>query len=291
MTPAPIKILSWNVNGLRSIIKKGTLEELVQLESPDVLCLQEIRCPEAYAHQTLQTLFGNIYPCILVNVSKERKGYSGTAILSRLSFDPDTITDHVHYDLLGISTEEEQAALNREGRMITLNCPKEKLTVVCCYTPNAGQGKLDRLPYRINTWDPAFQKHIQLLLEQRIKTKGTVVVCGDLNVAHQDIDIYKPDAAHAKHAGFTPEERTSFDTFLKSSHLIDTYRALHPDTRAYSWWSNFGQARARDHGWRIDYILLHGPGKDHGKSRIQSADILTTVTGSDHAPVRLSLTL
>lgn len=280
-----MKILSWNVNGLRSIVKKGTLEQLVQQEDPDVLCLQEIRCPEAYAQQTLQTLFGKPYPHILVNVSKERKGYSGTAVLSRLSLDPDS----VHHDLLGITTDEDKQALNREGRMITMQCPKEKLTLVCCYTPNAGQGKLDRLPYRVNTWDPAFQKHVQSLLSA--KPKHTLVVCGDLNVAHQDMDIYKPDAAHAKHAGFTPEERASFDAFLTSSHLIDTYRALHPDTQAYSWWSNFGQARARNHGWRIDYILLHGPGKDRGKNRIREADILTTVTGSDHAPVRLTLGL
>lgn len=260
-----MKIISWNVNGIRAIHKKGALDALIDAEAPDVLCLQEIRCNDAVAQKEIRERYlDKGYPHVYTNTSKLRKGYSGTAILSKVP------ARHVAYDLPDDDTQE--------GRLIVATF--DALTVACVYVPNSGQGDLKRLPYRIDTWEPR-----QRALFAKLQKAQPLVVCGDLNVAHTELDIHNP-SRNRKHAGFTQEERQAFDALLQKTQLCDTFRTLHPNTVKYSWWSNFGNARQTNKGWRIDYILA-----SCAASRIQHADILTHVMGSDHAPVTATLAL
>lgn len=249
-----LKLISWNVNGLRAQVRKGFLEKLEALD-PDILCLQEIKLSEGQLELDLEH-YEEYY-----NYA-ERKGYSGTAIFTKKK--PLSVT-------YGIGIPEH----DQEGRVITMAF--ESFILVTCYTPNSKRG-LERLDYR-QVWEDAFLAYLKKLEEDK-----PVVVCGDLNVAHNDIDLANPASNH-KNAGFTDEERAKFNQLLDNG-FIDTFRYFHPDeTEAYTWWSNFANSRARNIGWRIDYFLA----SEALKPRLISASIHADVMGSDHCPVELQL--
>lgn len=242
-------VASWNVNGLRAALRKKTLQGYITESSPTILCLQEIKCDDAVARECLST-FKDTHPFAYFNTSKSKKGYSGTAVLSKV--EPSSVL----YDLPNHKD-------NDEGRVITARFDELGCTLVTVYTPNSGQ-QLERLEYRTGTWDTAFADHIHGL-QKRQKMHG-VVLCGDLNVARTSLDIYNPKLT--KSAGFTEVERERFESILARSKLIDTFRHLHPTTLKYSFWSNFGKTkdpqnadalltpRQANRGWRIDYVLV-----------------------------------
>ena len=249
-----VKLVSWNVNGLRAAVKKGFLE-FVQQESPDVLCLQETKMKEGQLTLDLPGYHQYFY-------SAERPGYSGTALFSKV--EPLCVTR-------GIGVTEHDT----EGRVLTAEY--EDYFLVCVYTPNSGR-ELARLPYRVQ-WEEAFRTYLTGLRQR----KG-VVVCGDMNVAHEEIDLKNPKPNRGN-AGFTDEERQCFSTLL-SSGFIDSFRYFYPDkTGAYSWWSYLYHARDNNAGWRIDYFLV----SEDMAPRMADSLILKDVYGSDHCPVALLL--
>jgi exodeoxyribonuclease-3 len=261
-----LKIISWNVNGIRSIMKKNNLYELIEKEKPNIICFGEtkISCPFIDTEEELKKkIRGYRYrywsPCLVKN------GYSGTAIFSKKK--PINVT----YGL-------GNSSIDNEGRVITLEF--EKFFLLHVYTPNSGQG-LKRLDYRVETWDVEFRKFVKNLN----KTKP-VIVTGDLNVAHQEIDIHNPKG-NLKNSGFTKEERESFDKLLQDTKMFDTYRELNPEGKDYSFWTYLFNSRKKNKGWRIDYFLL--PQKN--KKWVKKSEILTDVMGSDHAPVKLELSI
>ena len=249
-----MKLVSWNVNGLRACLKKGFAESVAALDA-DVICLQEIKMsPEHY----MEVLPG--YEAIFN--SAEKKGYSGTGVLTRVPMLSHTT---------GIGVDEH----DHEGRVIT--CEFEDFYLVCCYTPNS-QNELRRLDYRMR-WEDDFRAYLKKLDE-----KKPVVLCGDLNVAHEEIDLKNPRTNHFN-AGFTDQERGKFSELLAAG-FIDTFRYFYPDkTGAYSWWSYIGGARSRNAGWRIDYFVV----SQRLKERLVSATIHDQIMGSDHCPVELVL--
>ncbi len=253
----PLKIWSWNVNGIRSCLGKG-FRRAVQRHRPDILCLQETRVDR----ETAASLGLPEYPYIRFHAAR-KKGYAGTAVFS--SVEP------IHLSFgLGNGFPEE------EGRVMT--CEYESFFLVNAYVPNS-QNELRRLPYRIGEWEPALRKHLADLQQRK-----PVVYCGDLNVAHREIDLARP-SANRRSAGFTDEEREAFDRLLDLG-MVDSFRALHPDQRdAYSWWSYRGGARSRNVGWRIDYVVLSESLRD----RLKEAFIRSEVEGSDHCPVGVCL--
>lgn len=251
-----MKLVSWNVNGIRAALGKGMAEKIDAL-APDVLCLQEIKArPEQVSDLWLAS-----WPHAVWNPA-ERPGYSGTLILSRTQ--PLSLTK-------GIGVPE----MDTEGRVCTAEYAD--FFLVCCYTPNSQDG-LARLPFRMQ-WDKAFRDYVGTLA-----TKKPVVFCGDLNVAHEEIDIARPDTNHFS-AGFSDEERAGFSELLAAG-FADTFRRLHPDERdRYSWWSFRGGARARNVGWRIDYFCV----SENLLPRVEAAEIHPDIMGSDHCPVSLVL--
>ncbi|MBC53328.1 MAG: exodeoxyribonuclease III [Gammaproteobacteria bacterium] len=252
-----MRLISWNVNGIRAAVKKDFLSKLPELK-PDVLCLQETKAQD---EQVLAAL-GDKHGFQVVPHSAVKPGYSGTAILSRrqpLSVD------------FGLDIEQH----DQEGRVITAEF--EDLFLVTVYTPNSGS-ELKRLEYR-EQWDRDFQKHVE-----QLEIKKPVIICGDLNVCHQPIDIARPDANYNKSAGYTQIEIDGITNLLKAGY-IDSFRHLYPDTVKYSWWSMRGGARARNVGWRLDYFLV----SEKLAGRIKGAEILNDVYGSDHCPVVLEL--
>jgi exodeoxyribonuclease III len=251
---AAVKLVSWNVNGLRSILKKNFLEFLAD-ESPDILCLQETKaCPEQVpaAWPAEYTAHWN---------SAEKKGYSGTVILTREK--PLKVTE-------GIGKSEH----DREGRVVTAEYPGFLLVNV--YVPNS-QRELTRLPYRM-AWDADFLAYLR-----KLEKRKPVVFCGDLNVAHTEIDLTNPKA-NVKNHGFTPEERAGFTAFVEAG-FIDTFREFEKGPGHYTWWSPMGGARTRNVGWRIDYFLI----SKRLRPKLRSAFIRPKVTGSDHCPVGIEL--
>ncbi len=248
-----MKLISWNVNGLRAVYKKGFSEVFDALDA-DIFCLQETKMQEGQLEL-------NLPGYIQFWCSAERKGYSGTAVFTKK--EPLSVSYN-----LGIEEHDQ------EGRVITLEF--EDFYFVCVYTPNSGS-ELKRLDYRMD-WDDAFRTYVGELDE-----KKPVVVCGDLNVAHNEIDLRNPET-NRRSAGFTDEEREKF-TMLLDSGFSDSFRFLYPDTVKYSWWSYRTRARERDAGWRIDYFLV----SDRIKSKIEDALILNEIEGSDHCPVGLIL--
>lgn len=251
-----LKLMSWNVNGLRAQVRKGFLDKLEEL-NPDILCMQEIKLSEGQLTLDLPD-YEQYY-----NYA-ERKGYSGTAIFTKKK------PLDVQYGI-GMAEHDD------EGRVITMEFPS--LYLVTVYTPNSKRA-LERLDYR-QVWEDAFLTYLKKLEE-----KHPVVVCGDLNVAHQDIDLANP-ATNRKSAGFTDEERAKFNQLLDHG-FIDTFRYFYPDrTEAYTWWSNFAKSRERNIGWRIDYFLV----SQALEKQLVSAAIHDDVMGSDHCPVELVLSL
>ena len=251
---ARVKLISWNVNGLRAVLKKNFLEFLAD-EKPDVLCLQEIKCTPDDVEQLWPAHYTTYWNCA------EKKGYSGTAIFTKTR--PLAVTNH-----LGIAEHD------REGRVITAEY--DDFHLVNVYTPNSKR-ELERLPYR-QTWDVAFLKHLKKLE----KTKP-VIFCGDLNVAHTEIDLANPKANVRNH-GFTIEERNGFTAFV-SAGFVDSFREFEKSGGHYSWWSPMSGARSRNVGWRIDYFLLSAA----LRPRLKKARILPDVMGSDHCPVVIEL--
>ncbi len=249
-----MKLLSWNVNGLRAVLKKNFLEFLAA-EDPDILCLQETKCAPA----DVEPVWPGHYS-VCWN-SAEKKGYSGTAIFSKTA--PKKVT-------LGIGHDHH----DREGRVITAEFAEFFLVNV--YVPNS-QRELTRLPYR-QEWDRDFLAYLKGLE----KTKP-VIFCGDLNVAHTEIDLANPKA-NVKNHGFTPEERAGFTKVVESG-FVDTFREFEKGGGHYSWWSPMGGARSRNVGWRIDYVMISRA----LRPKLKRAYILPKVLGSDHCPVGIEL--
>ena len=247
-----MKLISWNVNGLRACVQKGFLEYFQQVDA-DVFCIQESKLQEGQIDLDLPGYHQYWNYAV-------KKGYSGTAMFTKQ--EPLSVS-------YGIGMEEH----DQEGRVITAEFPE--YYVVTVYTPNS-QNELARLPYRMQ-WEEDFLAYLKKLEE-----KKPVIFCGDLNVAHREIDLKNPKT-NRKNAGFTDEERAKFSHVLESG-FIDTYRYFYPDQEGvYSWWSYRFKAREKNAGWRIDYFIVSESLKD----RLVSASIHTEVTGSDHCPVEL----
>lgn len=252
-----MRFVSWNVNGIRAAIKKDFLSSLAAMDT-DVICLQETKAQDEQVMEALSELSG--YQ-IFAN-SAVKKGYSGTAIITRRE------PLSVRYDL---GMEEH----DQEGRVIAAEF--DDFFLVTVYTPNSGS-ELKRLAYR-QTWDREFLAYLERLEEEK-----PVIVCGDLNVAHRDIDLARPKPNYNKSAGYMQEEIDGFD-HLVNAGFIDTFRHQHPEKIKYSWWSYRAGAREKNVGWRIDYFLSSPALRE----RIRHADILDQVFGSDHCPVLLDL--
>ncbi|MGJ8738756.1 exodeoxyribonuclease III [Zobellia laminariae] len=253
-----MNIISWNVNGIRAITKKDFFKDIETLD-PDILCLQETKAQDNEVEKTLATLTEKYH--ISYN-SAEKKGYSGTAILSKTA--PISITKD-----MGV------AAHDNEGRVLCAEF--ENFYLVNVYTPNSGQG-LKRLDYR-KTWDADFLDYIKNLEKNK-----PVITCGDFNVAHQAIDLKNDKSNYDKTAGYTQVEIDGM-THIINAGFVDSFRYLHPDEIAYSFWSYRFKSRERNTGWRIDYFLLSTALKD----KIKAAAILTDYYGSDHCPIRLEI--
>lgn len=253
-----MKILTWNVNGLRSVLSKGkdgsksdynVIQYLIDEYDPDIICLQETKCPE--------DLNPNIaMPFQKILSSKTRKGYSGVAVFSK------QIPLKVYTDF----------PENEEGRVIIIEY--ERFFVINTYTPNSKQD-LSRLHYRVNIWEPLIRETVN-----KLQKKKPIIYVSDFNVAPTAIDIHTVKG-HERAHGFTIEERTAFAELLETCNLVDTYRDLHSNDQKYTWFSNFAKSRERNKGWRIDHILV----SKKLQPKVNSVDILSNVYGSDHIPV------
>ena len=251
-----MKLISWNVNGIRACVNKG-FKDFFKETDADIFCIQETKCQKGQIDLEFEGYksYWN---------SAERKGYSGTAIFTKK--EPQSV-------FYGIGIEEHDL----EGRVITLEF--DKYYIVTIYTPNSKR-ELERLDYR-QIWEDEVRKY---LLD--LRKKKPVIMCGDLNVAHEEIDLKNPKTNRGN-AGFTDEERAKMTELLKSG-FVDTFRYLYPDkTDAYSWWSYMGKAREKNIGWRIDYFLV----SENIKDKIKDAIIYPEVMGSDHCPVGLIIDL
>ncbi len=250
-----MKLISWNVNGIRSVLKKGFLD-FVEHEKPDVICLQEVKAHSSDVDMELSDYHHYWNAC------EERHFYSGTAIFTKTK-------------PLSVTCGLGMAKHDGEGRVLTAEY--KDFYLVNCYTPNSKRD-LSRLSYRAQEWDPAFLKYVKGL-----EKKKPVIFCGDLNVAHNEIDLTHPATNHKSH-GFTDEERAGFEKIVKGG-FIDTFREFTKEGGHYTWWSQFHNCRKRNIGWRIDYFLV-SPAL---RSRVKKSYILPEVLGSDHCPVALLL--
>lgn len=249
-----MKLISWNVNGLRAVMKKD-FEGIFEAMDTDVLCLQETKMQAGQLDYDPEGYYA------YYNYA-EKKGYSGTAVYTRIK--PLNVT-------YGIQEDEH----NTEGRVIT--CEYDDFFLVCLYTPNS-QPELKRIDYRMQ-WEDDFREYLKMLDETK-----PVVLCGDLNVAHKEIDLKNP-SANRKNPGFSDQEREQFTNLLDAG-FIDSFRELHPNAiDRYSWWSYRANARSRNTGWRIDYFVV----SERLRNAIEAADILDQVLGSDHCPVMIKL--
>lgn len=249
-----MKLISWNVNGLRAVYKKGFMEFFKEVNA-DIFCIQETKVQEGQIELELKGY--NQY----FNYAN-RKGYSGTAIFTKNT--PEEVTK-------GIGIKEH----DQEGRIITLKF--KKFYLVNCYTPNSGR-ELARLDYRM-TWEEAFKQYLENLDKDK-----PVILCGDLNVAHKEIDLKNPKT-NRKNAGFTDEEREKMTNLLNSG-FTDSYRYLYPNREnSYTWWSYMGNARAKNVGWRIDYFLT----SNRISKNIRESYIYDKILGSDHCPIGLEI--
>lgn len=258
-----LKIFSWNVNGLRAVIRKGALGEFIEEYQPDILCLQETKAKQGQAEIDLPE-YEELWN------SAERPGYAGTAIFTKikpLSVRNDLPTKMEFADGFGDPLTE--------GRVLTAEF--EKFFLVDVYTPNS-KNELERLGLREKKWDPEFLRYLKGLE----KTKP-VVVCGDFNAAHEEIDIARPKTNHHS-AGFTDEERQGITNMINAG-LVDTFRKLNPEAVRYTWWSHWGHARENNVGWRIDYFFV----SESLLPKLKSAEIYEHVLGSDHCPISIEL--
>ena len=263
-----MKIFSWNVNGIRAIISKGEFAKFIDEYKPDVLCIQETKAKQGQAEIDLPDYeeFWN---------SAERPGYSGTAIFSKIK--PLSVrygfSDSINskYNFV-----DKYGDVLSEGRVTTAEF--DEFFLVTVYTPNA-KGDLTRLGLRDKVWDPAFLDYVKELEESK-----PMIFCGDLNVAHREIDLANPKQNVGKH-GFTSEERAGFANYL-SVGLIDTFRSVHGDKPdQYTWWSHWAKSRERNIGWRIDYFLA----SESLENRITDAEIYPDQMGSDHCPISITI--
>ena len=255
---AALKLVSWNVNGIRASMKKGFADTFKAIDA-DVFCLQETKAQDDQVAEALSVIDGyHVY-----SNSAVKKGYSGTAIISRK--EPISVQADI-----GIEEHDQ------EGRVLAAEF--DDFYLVTVYTPNSGS-ELKRLDYR-QTWDAAFLNYLK-----ELEKKKPVVVCGDLNVAHQEIDIARPKSNYNKTAGFTQKEIDGFDN-LENAGFVDTFRHLYPETVIYSWWSFRANARGKNIGWRIDYFLT----SESLTGNFKDAAVHPDIMGSDHCPVSLELT-
>lgn len=264
------KIYSWNVNGIRAVLKKGLWQPFIEQEKPDIICLQETKAKQEQVQLELPGYTQFWY-------SAQKPGYSGTAIFSKqpplkvvMGFPQDIIDA---YKVAG----DTYGNPNLEGRVIAAEF--DKYWVVTVYTPNA-KDDLSRLSLRYKQWDPAFLAYCRQLEESK-----PVIFCGDLNVAHTEDDLANPKPNRGK-KGFTDEERSGFDNFV-SAGFIDTLRQFEQGNGHYTWWSHFAKARERNVGWRIDYFLV----SDSLKNHVKAAAIHAQVFGSDHCPISVTIDL
>ena len=263
-----MKIYSWNVNGIRATLKKGTFQSFMAAHKPDILCLQETKAERGQIEIELPGYheYWN---------SAVKKGYSGTAIFARseplkvINGFPETFAKRFKF------ADELERDSGEEGRVITAEF--EKFYTVTVYTPNA-KDDLSRLPLRYEHWDPAFLAYCK-----QLEKKKPVIFCGDLNVAHTELDLANPKPNRGK-KGFTDEERKGFQNMLDAG-FVDTFRLFTQGNGHYSWWSHFANSRARNVGWRIDYVLVSGKLRDS----VKTAKIHADVMGSDHCPVSITL--
>jgi len=265
-----MKLYSWNVNGIRAVDKKGALAEFIAKENPDILCLQETK-----AHETQLDLKFPEYEKFWN--SAQKAGYSGTSIWTKVaplsvSYDlPENLITEFNLDT------DAYGDPSNEGRIITAEF--DNFYLVTVYTPNS-KNDLSRLRLRHEQWDPAFLKYLQIRAE-----KKPVIFCGDLNVAHTELDLANPKPNIGKH-GFTDEERSGFEKLLAAG-FVDTFRIFTQEGGHYTWWTHWANARARNVGWRIDYFLASVSLKE----RIKSARIHPDIMGSDHCPVSIEVDL
>jgi exodeoxyribonuclease III len=265
-----ITICSWNVNGIRAVTKKDCLMPFLNQKQPDILCLQETKATPEQAELDLPSYRQYWY-------SAEKKGYSGTAILSKQP--PTQIIDGFpesiikKYDVHGDTYGDP----NKEGRVMTAEY--DNFWLVTVYTPNA-KDDLGRLDLRYSQWDPAFLAYVSSLEQTK-----PVIFCGDLNVAHTPDDLANPKPNEGK-KGFTKEEREGFQNFIDHG-FIDSFRLFHQGNGYYTWWSHFAKARERNVGWRIDYFLV----SEKLKPKVVSAEIFPSFLGSDHCPISVTLDL
>lgn len=264
-----MKLYSWNVNGIRAVLTKGALQKFIKEHDPDILCLQETKAERGQVEIDLPQYQEHFYSAV-------KKGYSGTAIFSKVA--PIGYADGLPADIIaeyGV-TGDTYGNPNDEGRVIAAEF--DTFWVVTVYTPNSKRD-LSRLGLRYDKWDRAF-----LAYAKRLEATKPVLFCGDLNVAHAEIDLANPKANVGKH-GFTNEERERFQDFLDAG-FVDTFRAAHPDVpEKYTWWTHWANARARNVGWRIDYWLA----SKAIASKVKNPQIHPDVMGSDHCPVSIEI--
>lgn len=264
-----MKLYSWNVNGIRAVLHKGALQDFIAQHDPDILCLQETKAERGQVVIDLPQYDEHFYSAV-------KKGYSGTAIFSKTK--PIRYVDGFPDDIIAAHhlTGDTYGDPNAEGRVIAAEFAA--MWVVTVYTPNS-KGDLSRLDLRYHHWDRAFLAYMQ-----RLEASKPVLFCGDLNVAYAEIDLARPKDNVGKH-GFTAEERQRFGEFLEAG-FVDTFRAAYPDTTdAYTWWTHWANARARNVGWRIDYWLA----SQAIAPAIKNPRIHPSVMGSDHCPVSIEL--
>jgi exodeoxyribonuclease-3 len=265
-----MKFYSWNVNGIRAVVRKGTFQKFIAEHQPDILCLQETKAEKGQAEIDLADYseFWN---------SAEKKGYSGTAIFSKQL--PIKVTNGFPDSFarkFAFADELKRDSWN-EGRVITAEFAR--YYVVTVYTPNA-KDDLSRVKLRHEHWDPAFLAYVR-----QLERKKPVIFCGDLNVAHTELDLANPKSNKGK-KGFTDEEREGFQNFVDAG-FVDTFRMFTQGNGHYSWWSNFANSRARNVGWRIDYVLVSAS----ISRKVREAKIHADVMGSDHCPVSIDVDL
>ena len=263
-----MRIYSWNVNGIRAVLKKGELDKFLAYENPDILCLQETKANR----DQVEVDFGDY---VEYWNSAERPGYAGTAIFVRNGIK--VLNEYHDFEKCPELTIEKDVFGDplKEGRILTLEL--KDYYIVTVYVPNSKRS-LERLELRDKIWDPNLKIYIE-----KLQAEKPVVVCGDFNAAHEEIDLARPKD-NMKNAGFTAEERKGIDNYLKAG-LIDTFRELHPTEERYTWWTQWGNARANNVGWRIDYFFI----SESLRNKLKSAEIYESIFGSDHCPISIEL--